>query len=160
KTNDDKTLSVNPKKTLTLKRSGVEQSTVRQNFSHGRTKAVVVETKKRKFARPDEKPEAEVTAAPPAATPAPASAPAPTPAPAAAAPAAPKPKAPAAPTASAAPAPTAPRPHVAPQNQRAAQRSNTQQAQRPRSGDRSGMVLNTLSRSEMDARRRALEEAR
>ncbi len=45
KTNDDKTLSVNTKKTLTMKRPGVEQSTVRQNFSHGRTKAVVVETK-------------------------------------------------------------------------------------------------------------------
>ena len=49
KTGDDKTLSVNTKKTLTLKRPGIEQSTVRQNFSHGRTKSVVVETKKRKF---------------------------------------------------------------------------------------------------------------
>ncbi|MBV2142164.1 translation initiation factor IF-2 [Falsochrobactrum sp. TDYN1] len=152
KTNDDKTLSVNPKKTLTLKRSGVEQSTVRQNFSHGRTKAVVVETKKRKFSRPDEKPEAEVTAAAPKPAPAPAAeTPAPAPTPAAAAP---QPKA--QPT----PAPVTPKPHVASQNQRAAQRSNTQQAQRPRSGDRSGMVLNTLSRSEMDARRRALEGAR
>ncbi|PAO66434.1 hypothetical protein CJI61_00265 [Brucella melitensis] len=70
KTNDDKTLSVNPKKTLTLKRPGVEQSTVRQNFSHGRTKAVVVETKKRKFSRPDEKPEVEAAAAPKPAAPA------------------------------------------------------------------------------------------
>ena len=58
KTGDDKTLSVNTKKTLTLKRPGMEQGTVRQNFSHGRVKSVVVETKKRKFARPDEKPEA------------------------------------------------------------------------------------------------------
>ena len=58
KTGDDKTLSVNTKKTLTLKRPGMEQGTVRQNFSHGRAKSVVVETKKRKFARPDEKPEA------------------------------------------------------------------------------------------------------
>src|SRR5687768_13300764 len=57
KTGDDKTLSVNTKKTLTLKRPGVEQSTVRQNFSHGRTKSVVVETK-RKFVKPGEKPEA------------------------------------------------------------------------------------------------------
>jgi translation initiation factor IF-2 len=56
KTGDDKTLGVNPKKTLTLKRPGVEQSTVRQNFSHGRTKSVVVETK-RKFVKPGEKPE-------------------------------------------------------------------------------------------------------
>jgi translation initiation factor IF-2 len=58
KTGDEKTLSVTPKKTLTLKRPGMEHGTVKQNFSHGRTKNVVVETKKRKFARPDEKPEA------------------------------------------------------------------------------------------------------
>ena len=57
-TKDDKTLSVTPKKTLTLKRPGMEQGTVRQNFSHGRTKAVVVETKKRKFSLPGEKQEA------------------------------------------------------------------------------------------------------
>jgi len=61
KSGDDKTLSVNTKKTLTLKRPGVEQGTVRQNFSHGRTKAVVVETKKRKFSRPDERQEAAQT---------------------------------------------------------------------------------------------------
>ena len=58
KSGDDKTLSVNTKKTLTLKRPGMEQGTVRQNFSHGRTKSVVVETKKRKFTRPDERQEA------------------------------------------------------------------------------------------------------
>jgi translation initiation factor IF-2 len=57
KSGDDKTLSVTTKKTLTLKRPGMEQGTVRQNFSHGRTKAVVVETKKRKFSLPGEKPE-------------------------------------------------------------------------------------------------------
>ena len=56
KSGDDKTLHVNTKKTLTLKPAGVTQSTVRQNFSHGRTKSVVVETK-RKFVRPGEKPE-------------------------------------------------------------------------------------------------------
>ena len=72
---DDKTLSVKPKKTLTLNRSGLEQSTVRQSFSHGRSKAVVVETKKRKFTRPDEKPVEKVsvrstTRAPLAAAPA------------------------------------------------------------------------------------------
>jgi translation initiation factor IF-2 len=55
KTGDDKTLSVNTKKTLMLKRPGMEQGTVRQNFSHGRVKSVVVETKKRKFAPPHEK---------------------------------------------------------------------------------------------------------
>src|SRR5437773_217048 len=57
KSGDDKTLSVTPKKTLTLKRPGLEQGTVRQNFSHGRTKSVVVETKKRKFSLPGDKPE-------------------------------------------------------------------------------------------------------
>src|SRR5512133_2065983 len=41
KTPGDKTLSV-PTKTLTLK-PRVEQGTVRQSFSHGRTKQVVVE---------------------------------------------------------------------------------------------------------------------
>ncbi|WP_208441326.1 translation initiation factor IF-2 [Bartonella raoultii] len=50
--NNDKTTG---KKTLTLKRSVLETSTVKQNFSHGRTKAVVVETKRRKITRPDEK---------------------------------------------------------------------------------------------------------
>ncbi len=55
--NDKKTA----KKTLTLKRPGVETSTVKQNFSHGRTKAVVVETKRRKITRPDEKVEAKPT---------------------------------------------------------------------------------------------------
>ena len=72
-TKDDKTLSVNTKKTLTLKRPGVEQGTVRQNFSHGRTKAVVVETKKRKFALPGEKqdaPQPAVTLKPRVAQPA------------------------------------------------------------------------------------------
>jgi translation initiation factor IF-2 len=39
----EKTLSVTPTKTLTLKGRGVEQGVVRQSFSHGRTKAVVVE---------------------------------------------------------------------------------------------------------------------
>jgi translation initiation factor IF-2 len=56
KSDDDKTLSVNIKKTLTLKRPGMEQGTVRQSFSHGRTKNVVVETK-RKFTRPGDRPE-------------------------------------------------------------------------------------------------------
>src|ERR1700736_3725133 len=38
-------LTVSPKTTLTLKRGGVEQGVVRQSFSHGRTKQVVVEKK-------------------------------------------------------------------------------------------------------------------
>ena len=75
KSGDDKTLSVNTKKTLTIKRPGVEHGTVRQNFSHGRTKSVVVETKKRKFSLPGDKPEQ------PAVTIAPKPQPAPQPAP-------------------------------------------------------------------------------
>jgi Bacterial translation initiation factor IF-2 associated region len=50
----EKTLSVAPTKgTLTLKR-GVEQGVVRQSFSHGRTKAVVVEKVKRRTVGPGE----------------------------------------------------------------------------------------------------------
>jgi translation initiation factor IF-2 len=55
--NDDKTLSGAGKKTLTLKPSGMSQGTVRQDMGRGRTKAVVVETRKRRPMRPeDEKP--------------------------------------------------------------------------------------------------------
>ena len=43
----DKTLHVSPK-TLSLKRPSIEQGTVRQSFSHGRSKTVVVETVKRR----------------------------------------------------------------------------------------------------------------
>ncbi|MCC2110433.1 MAG: translation initiation factor IF-2 N-terminal domain-containing protein, partial [Hyphomicrobiales bacterium] len=63
----EKTLSVAPKKkTLTLNRN-VEQGTVRQSFSHGRTKAVVVEKKKRRITPPgqDGKPETVAEPAPP-----------------------------------------------------------------------------------------------
>jgi translation initiation factor IF-2 len=111
KSGDDKTLSVTPKKTLTLKRPGLEQGTVRQNFSHGRTKSVVVETKKRKFSLPGDKPE---PAAPSVFTP--------------------KPAAQAAPAVQEAP-----------------------KAAPPPPPERSGMVLNELSRGEMEARRKALE---
>ncbi|NUS22181.1 MAG: translation initiation factor IF-2, partial [Mesorhizobium sp.] len=114
KSGDDKTLSVTPKKTLTLKRPGLEQGTVRQNFSHGRTKSVVVETKKRKFSLPGDKPEPVAAAS--VFTPKPA------PAPVAAAPVVRE-------------APKAP----------------------PPPPERSGMVLNELSRGEMEARRKALE---
>jgi len=48
----DKTISVERKKTLTLKRT--EQGTVRQSFSHGRSKAVVVEKKKRRLVLPNQ----------------------------------------------------------------------------------------------------------
>jgi translation initiation factor IF-2 len=86
----DKTLHVSPK-TLSLKRPSIEQGTVRQSFSHGRSKTVVVETVKRRVgpapapaAAPPAKASpapAETTraapAAPPAAVPAPAAPPAP-----------------------------------------------------------------------------------
>jgi translation initiation factor IF-2 len=70
KTPGDKTLSVTPPKTLSLKPRPVEQSTVRQSFSHGRSKQVVVEVKRR-VAGPDVK-EVPVARAPqPAVQPAP-----------------------------------------------------------------------------------------
>ncbi|MEZ5804876.1 MAG: translation initiation factor IF-2 [Rhizobiaceae bacterium] len=53
KSGDDKTLTVNKKTTLTLKRP--EQGTIRQSMSHGRSNSVVVETKKRKFDMPGAK---------------------------------------------------------------------------------------------------------
>ena len=56
----EKKLSVTPTKTLTLKGRSVEQGVVRQSFSHGRTKAVVVEKVK---SRVHGKPRAEATTA-------------------------------------------------------------------------------------------------
>jgi len=57
--NTGEKLSVTSTKTLTLKRGGVEQGVVRQSFSHGRSKAVVVEKVKRRIATPGEaKPDA------------------------------------------------------------------------------------------------------
>jgi translation initiation factor IF-2 len=69
--NSDKTLTAAPPKaTLHLKRP-VEQGTVRQSFSHGRSKAVVVEKVKRRILTPGETPVGArpATAAPPAAAP-------------------------------------------------------------------------------------------
>src|ERR1700722_1094489 len=62
KTPAEKTLTVTPTKTLTLKR-GVEQGVVRQSFSHGRTKAVVVEKLKRRVLGPGDGKSAESAAA-------------------------------------------------------------------------------------------------
>src|SRR5215813_11290747 len=67
----EKTLSVTPTKgTLTLKR-GVEQGVVRQSFSHGRTKAVVVEKVKRRTMSPGDGKVAETapTSTPPVSAP-------------------------------------------------------------------------------------------
>ncbi|TCU18418.1 translation initiation factor IF-2 [Rhizobium sullae] len=73
--NDDKTLGA--KKTLTLKPSGISQGTVRQDMGRGRTKAVVVETRKRRPMRPEDERPATPAPAPRAAESAPAQAPAP-----------------------------------------------------------------------------------
>jgi translation initiation factor IF-2 len=74
KNSGDNTLSVTPTKTLSLKRP-VESGIVRQSFSHGRSKAVVVEkVKRRTIAGGDAHPARE---APPAAPPPPAPPPAP-----------------------------------------------------------------------------------
>lgn len=69
KNQGDKTLHVSSK-TLSLKRP-VEQGTVRQSFSHGRSKSVVVETVKRRPAvghgAKEDKPASPQAAAPAAA---------------------------------------------------------------------------------------------
>ena len=78
-TTGDKTLHMAQTKTLSLKRP-VEQGVVRQSFSHGRTKAVVVEKVKRRILGPGEAPAAaEPVAVPKAAAPQPAAASSPAP---------------------------------------------------------------------------------
>src|SRR5215468_5601110 len=62
----EKKLGIGSSKTLSLKARGVEQSVVRQNFSHGRTKQVLGEKVK---TRAPGKPKAEPTVATPAAPP-------------------------------------------------------------------------------------------
>lgn len=149
---DDKTLSVAGKKTLTLKPTGVNQGTVRQDMGRGRTKAVVVETRKRRPTRPEDEraPQAQtstpapaqaaapVAPAPAPAAPTPAPAPAPvqtaapvqaaTPAPeASATPAAPVAATPAAPVAPRTPAPAPSAPRAQPSNQYGQNRTPGQQ---------------------------------
>ncbi len=131
--NDDKTLSA-PKKTLTLKPSGVTQGTVRQDMGRGRTKAVVVETRKRRPIRPED--EKIVTPVAPVAR--------------AAEPVA----APVAPARPAAPAQQTRTHQPTPQPQRPAPTPPVVRQERPR-----GAVLHDLSAGEMEARRRALVEA-
>src|SRR5437764_14189214 len=89
KTPDGKTLSVGGKSTLALK-PRTETGVVRQSFSHGRSKQVVVEVKRSRTAAKDGKPEAAAPApaapvvkraAPAAKAAAPAPAPTATPAP-------------------------------------------------------------------------------
>ena len=83
----DKTLTVSPPKTLTLKRP-VEQNTVKQSFSHGRSKSVVVEVKRR-ISGPSDVAHHGAVQPRPAPQPPVAAAPAPAPVPASAPPAAP-----------------------------------------------------------------------
>ncbi|MCF6321276.1 MAG: translation initiation factor IF-2 [Rhizobiaceae bacterium] len=109
---DDKNVESSPKKTLTLKSGGVSQGTVRQNFSHGRSKSVVVETRKRRISLPGEAKPAPGPAIPEKADTTPAS-----------------------------PAPVSKNPPTV------AKRSETPK-------------LGGLSASELDARRRALEDAK
>src|ERR1700716_3206567 len=59
----EKKLSVSSGKTLSLKGRGVEQGVVRQSFSHGRTKAVVVEKVKSRVA-PKARPEVAASGQP------------------------------------------------------------------------------------------------
>ncbi|QDG74760.1 translation initiation factor IF-2 [Labrenzia sp. PHM005] len=60
---DDKTISVERGKTLGLKRGGGDSGTVRQSFSHGRSKNVVVENKKRRrVVLPGQEPKPEAPA--------------------------------------------------------------------------------------------------
>ena len=143
KSSGDKTLHVDVKKKLTLK---PRTDTVQQSFSHGRSKTVVVETKKKKILKPGETEHGHAPAA--AAVPhAPVKvepAPAPTPAPA------PAPVAVAAPRVEPKPRSEAPRP-VTP--------APSGPAPRP-AQSRPGVVLQTLSAGERAARERALEAAR
>lgn len=130
--NDDKTISVAGKKTLTLKPSGMSQGTVRQDMGRGRTKAVVVETRKRRPMRPeDEKPITPVAPAAPVRA------------------------------AEPAPAPVQARPQQpAPRVQQGNNNQTNQRPQPPRQNDRPRpVVLNHLSPEEMDARRRALADS-
>ncbi len=110
-TKDDKTISVSSKKTLTLKRSGVEHGTVRQDMGRGRTKAVVVETRKRRISRPDDDKPVNLAAG------------------------------------------LKPKPAAAPQRKAAADPQPGGETAKP-------AVLKELSASEMDARKRALANAK
>ncbi len=128
-------------RTLGLRGGG--QSRVRQNFSHGRSKTVVVETKrKRIIGGPGAKPAAPAVAEAPA--PAPAAKPKPKPAAAPPKAAAPAPAAPAAAPPPAAAAPAAPAPP---------KRPAIKTVGAPK-------VLRTLTAEEAEARERALVEAR
>ncbi|MCC5977448.1 MAG: translation initiation factor IF-2 [Salinarimonas sp.] len=117
----DKTLQVSSSKTLTLKRRG-EQGTVRQSFSHGRTKQVVVEKVKRRSVGPGETAKDASKDAPKEAAKA------------------------------AAPGASATKP--------VSSRESAAPRQPARPGRGGGVVLRTLSESEIDARAAALADAK
>jgi translation initiation factor IF-2 len=152
----DKTLTVHPTKTLSLKRP-VEQGTVRQSFSHGRSKAVVVEKVKRR---------AHETTKPPT-PPAPSAAPPPAPpkaqSPSASAPAAPASAAPARPPVNLKPA--APRPQTGvvlrslTDDERDARARALNEARLREEEDRKRQEAEARARSERETRERAEREA-
>jgi translation initiation factor IF-2 len=174
KNSNDTTLGMPGSKTLTLKRP-IEQGTVRQSFSHGRSKAVVVEKVKRRIITPNDAERSAVVApprppdvhqaaesvqvVPPPPVP-PAAPPAPAPSPVAG------PVAPVAVAASSPPVPVRTASAVASAPASAAKPAgNQQRSQRPHkpAGNirpTGGMVLRSLTDSELDARANALAESR
>ncbi|MCJ8143568.1 translation initiation factor IF-2 [Ancylobacter sp. A5.8] len=147
----EKTMGVGQgSKTLTLKRP-VEQGVVRQSFSHGRSKAVVVEKVKRRVLGPGDKPEAPASAA--ASTPA-------------APPVSAQPAAPARPAAGpsgapARPAPSQPaRPPVQSRTQPAPGANISGPRPAPQGSRPGGVVLRSLTEEEARARTAALQDAR
>ena len=132
---DDNTPGVSAKKTLTLKPSGMSQGTVRQDMGRGRTKAVVVETRKRRPLRPED----EKTVISPVAVAPVTRIAEPTPQP---------------------PRPPQPQPGARLHQPGGQQRPQQSSPQRPQPDRPSRpVVLNHLSPDEMDARRRALADA-
>lgn len=142
----DKTITVSPAtKTLSLNKGGGSANIVRQNFSHGRSKPVVVEVQKKRRIGADGKPviERPTVMAPPKPVTA-------------------APVAPATITPQAKPLPQAARPSVEPAAPRPPAPPVAARASEPvKSPTRSsGMVLRTLSEEEKQMRNRILVEAR
>ncbi|PRX10663.1 UNVERIFIED_ORG: translation initiation factor 2 (bIF-2) [Martelella mediterranea] len=142
---DDKTSNDTGKKTLKLKPSGVSQGTVRQDMGRGRTKAVVVETRKRRLHKPSEETSSTAKPAP------------------AAAPRNPAPAKPQAAESQTRRADDASRQQRQPKGQpsRPGGQNRQRGGQQPDRGNggqgrQRGNVLHDLSQGEMDARRRAL----
>lgn len=138
---NDRKLKASGGKVLSLKKT-VESGHVRQNFSHGRSKSVVVEKKRtrtiKKAGETSAEPEIESPAVEAAAAPAPA------------------PVAPPAPAPEVKPVAEAPAPKPAPEAKPAAKAPRSATSDRMRSG----VVLRTLTEEEKNARANALDLAR